>query len=78
MTASTDLLPPDPPPTVQHEIRITRQVGPIGGPTRTYRGARIEANEKGTIYSLVLAGCPMDGVNMGNWETVSRARFTSR
>lgn len=72
MPTSTDMLPPNPPPTVPHEIRITRQVGPLGGPTRTYRDARIEAIEKSAVFSLVMPHHPYNGMNLGNWENIVR------
>ena len=64
----SDLLPPAPSPPPRHHVETTQQVGPCGGPTRTYRGARIESNEKGTLFPFLMPGHPHHGTTRGNWE----------
>lgn len=63
------LLPEQPEP-VRHSMEIVADVGPWGGPTRTYRGARIEANKQGLQFGLFLEGHPMHRQTMGNWENM--------
>ena len=54
-------MPDAPPPaTPQHPVEITASAGPWGGPIRTYRGARIEANDE-AVFGLFLPGHPLDG-----------------
>lgn len=64
------LLPPDQPPPPRHEVELVADTGPWGGPTRRYRGARIEANSKGLLYGLFLEGHPWNGRTMGNFENM--------
>lgn len=40
---------------------MTSQVGDSSGPTYEYRGARIGANENGTVFSFSLLGFPGGG-----------------
>lgn len=54
----------------QHAVEIAAAPGPWGGLTRTYRGARIEANDKETLFGLFLEGHPMHGAAVGNWENM--------
>jgi hypothetical protein len=61
---------PEPPEPVRHAVEIVADVGPWGGPTRHYRGARIEANKPGYMFGLFLVGHPMHLMNMGNWENM--------
>lgn len=63
--------PPFPAPA-RHPVEIASGPGPWGGLTRTYRSARIEANDKDTLFGLFLDGHPMHGTNMGNWENMVR------
>jgi len=37
------------PEPINHPVEIVASNGPWDGPTRHYRGARIEANDKGTL-----------------------------
>jgi hypothetical protein len=51
--------------------RDRRRTGPWGGLTRTYRGARIDANEKEAVFGLFLDGHPMHGLtSFGSWENL--------
>lgn len=59
-----------PPPPARHPVEIVASAGPWGGPTRTHRSARIEANAKEAVFGLFLEGHPMHGANMGNWENM--------
>ena len=65
------LLPVSPAPA-RHAVELVAEKGPWDGPTRRYRGARIEANEKGAVFGLFLVGHPMDGANTGSWEAIAR------
>ena len=59
------------PPTARHAVEIAPAPGPWGGLTRTYRGARIEANGKEAVFSLFLEGHPMHGqAGFGSWENL--------
>jgi hypothetical protein len=60
------------PGAARHEAEIVQPAGPLGGPTRRYRGARLESTALGTQNILHLPGCPMDGANLGNWENLLR------
>lgn len=60
----------NPPPNPAHQVGIVATAGPWGGLTRTYRGARIEANDKETLFGLLLEGHPMHGAAMGSWENM--------
>lgn len=55
----------------RHEVGIAASAGLWGGLTRTYRGARIEANAKEAVFGLFLEGHPMDGMTgFGSWENL--------
>lgn len=59
------------PPSLAHKIETVATVGPWGGLTRIYRGARIEANAKEAVFGLFLDGHPMHGqAGFGSWENL--------
>lgn len=49
------------PPAPGRPVEIAAGPGTWGGLTRTYRGARIEANGKEAVFGLFLEGHPMHG-----------------
>lgn len=56
---------------LRHSVEISASVGPWGGLTRTYRGARIEAIAQDAVFGLFLEGHPMDGAGgFGSWENL--------
>ena len=58
------------PETRRHPVDIAASVGPWGGLTRTYRGARIEANAKEAVFGLFLEGHSLHGTDFGTWENI--------
>ncbi len=67
--ADQPILLPEP-TALHHQVEIAADRGPWSGMTRRYRGARIEANDKDTVFGLFMPDHPMDGINMGNWENM--------
>jgi hypothetical protein len=58
--------PPDP-----HQVVETAAQGPWGGPTYSYRGARIECLKGGHVCGLFLEGHPLTGQTFGVVGTIT-------
>ena len=48
-----------------HQLAETTTCGPWGGPTFSYRGARIECLKGAYVCGLFMAGHPLDGLTFG-------------
>jgi hypothetical protein len=62
------LLPDPPMPSLSPEM--TTPAGPWGGPTYSYRGARIECMAGAHVCGLFLAEHPLDGQTFGIVQTI--------
>lgn len=65
------LFPDPPPPITRSEPEQTAAAGPWGGPTYSYRGARIECGKGGYVCSLFLEGHPLDRQSFGVVGTIT-------
>ena len=54
-----------PPPATRPEPELTAAEGPWGGPTYSYRGARIECGKGSHVCGLFLEGHPLDRQTFG-------------
>jgi hypothetical protein len=66
--SSTSMFPD--PPEPPHLVQTTAQ-GPWGGPSYTYRGARIECAPGGHVCGLFMPEHPLHGRNFGVVGTVT-------
>jgi hypothetical protein len=53
------------PPLDPHRLEQTTAEGPWGGPTYSYRGARIECLKGGHVCGLFMDGHPIDRLTFG-------------
>jgi hypothetical protein len=58
-------------PPARPEPERTNAKGPWGGPTYSYRGARIECYPGGHACGLFMEGHPLDGMTFGTLGTVT-------
>jgi hypothetical protein len=61
---------PDPPP----QLVQTAEQGPLGGPSYSYRGARIERMKGGCVCGLFMPGHPLYGSDHRGFVTVVGAK----
>jgi hypothetical protein len=65
------LFPDPPPPITRFEPEQTAAVGPWGGPTYSYRGARIECLKGGYVCGLFMEAHPLHARSFGVVGTIT-------
>jgi hypothetical protein len=62
---------PIPEPPDKPLLQETAATGPWGGPTFSYRGARIECMKGAHVCGLFMEGHPLDGITFGVVGTIT-------